>query len=247
VQGDEGNPGRAGAGGPPVQHGGGARAHPAGRADQRADAAYAIGATLDAEAARAECVDLLGVSRATVRMERGDLVDAIEAACAQASLTPADLTTIVAGLPYDTETDADQLEQRLGRPVDVRTNVELACLLEADAQDVKTFVYASLDPEPAVAAVAAGRTYTGPTSLLTRQRAAADIRETLADVVTTTCTVFDTPLVVLDVDHVAEMHPRFGRRIRMVASRAGAYPAARGARALALTRLWQSLMNDVAG
>jgi hypothetical protein len=37
-----------------------------------------------------------------------------------------------------------------------RTNVEPACLLEADAQEAKTFVYAGLDPEPAVAAVAGG-------------------------------------------------------------------------------------------
>lgn len=184
----------------------------------RADAAYAISASVDAEAAVAECVDLLGVSRARVRIQGGDPIVSVARAIREVELVPVE--TIVAGLPYALTGDADRLTRELGRPVDVRSNVELACRLEAAAQEAKTFVYAGLEPEPAVAAVVAGRIYTGPTRLLTGS--------TLAEVVATTCAVFETPFVVGELG---------------VPSRAGAQPAARGARALALSRLRQSVIG----
>jgi hypothetical protein len=184
----------------------------------RADTAYAISASVDAEAAVAECVDLLGVSRARVRIKGDDPIDSVVRAIREVERTPAE--TIVVGLPYGLAGGAERLRRELGRPVDVRSNVELACRQEAAAQEAKTFVYASLEPEPAVAAVASGRIYTGPTRLLAGA--------TLAEVVATTCAVFETPLVVGDLG---------------VAGRAGAHPAARGARALALSRLRKSVIS----
>jgi hypothetical protein len=138
------------------------------------------------------------------------------------------------GLPYSPAHslagDRGRLERELGRPVDVRTNVEPACHVEAAARKTATFVYASLGPEPAVAAVAGGHTYVGPTSLLTNA--------TLADVVATTCAVFETPLVVGDLGDL-----RIEGGARMVAGRAGTDPAARGARDLALSRMRQALVG----
>jgi DNA-binding IscR family transcriptional regulator len=194
----------------------------------RADAAYAISASVDAETAVAECVDLRGVSRAQARVEGGDPIKSLVHAIRQVEHAPAE--TVVIGLPYALAADAARLLRALGRPADIRSNVELACRAEAASQDTKTFVYASLAPEPAVAAVAAGRTYTGPTSLLTRS--------TLAEVVATTCAVFDTPVVVGDLGDL-----RIAGGPRMVASRAGVRPAAHGARALALSRLRQAFID----
>jgi hypothetical protein len=57
-------------------------------------------------------------------------------------------------------------------------------------------------------------------------------------VVATTCAVFETPLVVGDL---GDLH--IEGRPRMVASRAGADPAARGARNLALSRMRQALID----
>jgi DNA-binding IscR family transcriptional regulator len=184
----------------------------------RADTAYAISASVDAEAAVAECVDLLGVSRAQARITGADPIENVVRAIREVERSSAD--TIVVGLPYALAGDAQRLVRELGRPADVRTNVELACRLEAAAQEAKTFVYASLDPEPAVAAVVAGRIYTGPTSLLAGS--------TLVEVVATTCAVFETPMVVGELG---------------IPGRAGAHPAARGARALALSRLRQSVIS----
>jgi MarR family len=194
----------------------------------RADAAYAVSASADAQAAVAECVDLLGVSRARARVPGAEPIDGVVRAIREVS--PAGAPTIVVGLPYSLAGDAGRLTRELGRPVDVRSNLELACRIEAAAQEANTFVYASLGPEPAVAAVAAGRTYTGPTSLLTRR--------TLADVVATTCAVFEAPLVVGDLGDL----PIAGRP-RRVASRAGADAAARGARVLAVSRMRESLIG----
>jgi hypothetical protein len=184
----------------------------------RADSAYAISASVDAETAVAECVDLLGVSRARACVRVDDPIRSVVRAIREVEHTPVE--TIVVGLPYALAGHAERLERELGRPVDVRSNVELACRLEAAAQEAKTFVYARLEPEPAVAAVVSGRIYTGPTSLLGEA--------TLAEVVATTCAVFETPLVVGDLG---------------VASRGGAQPAAHGARALALSRLRQSVIS----
>jgi DNA-binding Lrp family transcriptional regulator len=181
-----------------------------------ADVAYGISASVDAEAAVAECFDLLGVSRARVRIEGDDPIASVARAIREVGREPVE--TIVVGLPY--ALDGSGLAGELGRPVDVRSNIELAGRLEASVQEARTFVYATLEPEPAVAAVVAGRIYTGPTRLLGESA--------LAEVVATTCAVFETPLVVGELG---------------IPSRAGAQPAARGARALALSRLRQSVIG----
>lgn len=96
----------------------------------------------------------------------------IRAISRHAGLPAASREVIVVGVPAEIDGAVfnEALTQTLGQPVETRSVVELACLAEMAAREEDTFVYITVKPEHAVAAVVEGRIHLGPAAFVGRRQ-----------------------------------------------------------------------------